>query len=63
MLNKYVNLELNGKKYIIYGTVRGLLDEENDMEKLYKEFAPDGACWRPMPPVGGLARAMPVTAV
>ncbi|MEM4170771.1 MAG: hypothetical protein QW037_03690 [Thermoplasmata archaeon] len=41
MLNKYVNLELNGKKYIIYGTVRGLLDEENDMEKLYKEFAPD----------------------
>ncbi len=41
MQNKYLNLEIKGKKYIFYGTVRGLLKEELEVEMLYKNFSPD----------------------
>ena len=41
VMEKSLNLKLNGKDYLIYGTVRGMLSEEKDIEKIFIEFKPD----------------------
>lgn len=41
MVEKRLELNLNGKKYVFYGTVRGLLSEAEEIEKIFNDLRPD----------------------
>jgi hypothetical protein len=41
VINKEINLKINGIEYRIFGTVRGLVSEGDHIEKIFNEFMPD----------------------